>query len=59
MLKKKVDSKLLEVAARIKEMRTIQKSVANGIDVIRIFDCLNDLRNLQESVNSTNRIKKQ
>ena len=25
----------------------VQKSVANGIDIIRIFDCLNDLRNLQ------------
>ena len=37
----------------------VQKSVANGIDVIRIFDCLNDLRNLQEAVNATNRIKKQ
>ena len=28
----------------------VQKSVANGIDVIRIFDCLNDLRNLQTAV---------
>ena len=28
----------------------VQKSVANGIDVIRIFDCLNDLRNLETSV---------
>ncbi|HUM83305.1 MAG TPA: oxaloacetate decarboxylase subunit alpha [Lachnospiraceae bacterium] len=25
----------------------VQKSVANGIDIIRIFDCLNDLRNLK------------
>ena len=25
----------------------VEKSVANGIDIIRIFDCLNDLRNLQ------------
>jgi len=25
----------------------VQKSVANGIDIIRIFDCLNDLRNLE------------
>ena len=24
----------------------VQKSVANGIDIIRIFDCLNDIRNL-------------
>ena len=37
----------------------VQKSVANGIDIIRIFDCLNDLRNLQEAVNATNRVKKQ
>ncbi|MCI8886073.1 MAG: oxaloacetate decarboxylase subunit alpha [Dorea sp.] len=28
----------------------VQKSVSNGIDVIRIFDCLNDLRNLQTAV---------
>ncbi len=28
----------------------VQKSVANGIDIIRIFDCLNDLRNLQTAV---------
>ncbi len=28
----------------------VQKSVANGIDVIRIFDCLNDLRNLETAV---------
>ncbi len=28
----------------------IQKSIANGIDRIRIFDCLNDLRNLETSV---------
>ena len=27
-----------------------QKSVANGIDIIRIFDCLNDLRNLETAV---------
>ena len=24
----------------------VQKSLANGIDIIRIFDCMNDLRNL-------------
>ncbi len=30
----------------------IQKSVSNGIDVIRIFDCLNDLRNLQTAVSA-------
>ena len=31
----------------------VQKSIANGIDVIRIFDCLNDLRNLQTAVDAT------
>ena len=31
----------------------VQKSIANGIDVIRIFDCFNDLRNLQTAVNAT------
>ena len=31
----------------------VQKSIANGIDVIRIFDCLNDLRNLETSVKAT------
>ena len=31
----------------------VQKSIANGIDIIRIFDCLNDLRNLQTAVNAT------
>jgi oxaloacetate decarboxylase alpha subunit len=29
-----------------------EKSVANGIDIIRIFDCLNDLRNLKTAVES-------
>ncbi len=28
----------------------VEKSIANGIDIIRIFDCLNDLRNLETSV---------
>ena len=28
----------------------VQKSLANGIDIIRIFDCLNDLRNLETAV---------
>ena len=31
----------------------VQKSIANGIDVIRIFDCLNDLRNLETAVKAT------
>ena len=30
----------------------VQKSIANGIDIIRIFDCLNDIRNLQTAVNA-------
>ncbi len=37
----------------------VEKSVANGIDIIRIFDCLNDLRNLQAAVDATNKIKAQ
>ena len=36
----------------------VEKSVANGIDIIRIFDCFNDLRNLQCAVNAANEIKK-
>lgn len=35
----------------------VQKSIANGIDVIRIFDCLNDLRNLQTAVTAANKEK--
>ncbi len=35
----------------------VQKSVSNGIDIIRIFDCLNDLRNLQTAVTAANREK--
>ena len=35
----------------------VEKSVANGIDIIRIFDCFNDMRNLQCAVNATNAIK--
>lgn len=31
----------------------VQKSIANGIDIIRIFDCLNDVRNLETAVNAT------
>ena len=33
----------------------VQKSVANGIDIIRIFDCLNDMRNLQTAVRAANK----
>ena len=28
----------------------VQKSVANGIDIIRIFDALNDIRNLETAI---------
>ena len=35
----------------------VQKSIANGIDIIRIFDCFNDLRNLQTAVKAANREK--
>ena len=31
----------------------VQKSLANGIDIIRIFDCLNDVRNLKTAVDAT------
>ncbi|HHX55553.1 MAG TPA: oxaloacetate decarboxylase subunit alpha [Clostridiales bacterium] len=33
----------------------VQKSIANGIDIIRIFDALNDLRNLETSVKAANK----
>ena len=33
----------------------VQKSIANGIDIIRIFDCLNDIRNLEAAVKATNK----
>ena len=35
----------------------VQKSIANGIDIIRIFDCLNDLRNLKTAVKAANKEK--
>ena len=35
----------------------VQKCVANGMDIIRIFDCLNDVRNLQTAVNATKKEK--
>lgn len=31
----------------------VQKSVANGIDILRIFDALNDIRNLEASIKAT------
>ena len=33
----------------------VQKSIANGIDIIRIFDCLNDIRNLECAVKAANK----
>ena len=33
----------------------VQKSIANGIDIIRIFDALNDMRNLECAVKATNK----
>ncbi len=35
----------------------VQKSVANGIDIIRIFDCLNDMRNLKTAVRAAKKEK--
>jgi oxaloacetate decarboxylase alpha subunit len=35
----------------------VQKSISNGIDIIRIFDCLNDMRNLQTAVSACNKEK--
>ena len=36
----------------------VEKSIENGIDIIRIFDALNDIRNLKCAVDSTNKYKK-
>ncbi|MDA3732500.1 oxaloacetate decarboxylase subunit alpha [Niameybacter massiliensis] len=33
----------------------VQKSIANGIDIIRIFDALNDMRNLETAVKATHK----
>ena len=35
----------------------VQKSIANGIDIIRIFDALNDIRNLKCAVDAANKEK--
>lgn len=35
----------------------VQKSAANGIDIIRIFDCMNDLRNLETCIKAANKEK--
>ena len=37
----------------------VQKSIANGIDIIRIFDALNDARNLETAIKATNREREQ
>ena len=31
----------------------VEKSIANGIDIIRVFDALNDIRNLKSAVDAT------
>ncbi|MCR5491170.1 MAG: oxaloacetate decarboxylase subunit alpha [Bacilli bacterium] len=36
----------------------VEKSIENGIDIIRIFDALNDIRNLKAAVDATNECKK-
>lgn len=33
----------------------VQKSLENGIDIIRVFDALNDIRNLKSAVDATNK----
>ena len=35
----------------------VQKSIANGIDILRIFDALNDPRNLKTAIDATKREK--
>ena len=35
----------------------VKKSVDNGVDIIRIFDALNDVRNLQASIKAANKAK--
>ncbi len=35
----------------------VQKSIANGIDILRIFDALNDPRNLKTAINATKKEK--
>ena len=31
----------------------VKKSVSNGVDIIRIFDCLNDIRNLKTAIDAS------
>lgn len=33
----------------------VQRSIANGIDIIRIFDALNDIKNLKTAISAANR----
>ncbi|MCR5462556.1 MAG: oxaloacetate decarboxylase subunit alpha [bacterium] len=35
----------------------VQKSIENGIDIIRVFDALNDIRNLKSAVEATKKYK--
>lgn len=35
----------------------VQKSLENGIDIIRVFDALNDIRNLKSAVDATKKYK--
>ena len=35
----------------------VEKSLEHGIDIIRVFDALNDLRNLKSAVDATNKYK--
>ncbi len=35
----------------------VRKSVENGIDIIRIFDCLNDVRNMKTAIDAAKRDK--
>ena len=36
----------------------VQKSADNGVDVFRIFDAMNDTRNLREAINAVRKVKK-
>ncbi|NLN40743.1 MAG: oxaloacetate decarboxylase subunit alpha [Clostridiales bacterium] len=35
----------------------VKKSIENGIDIIRIFDALNDVRNMEQAIRSTKKYK--
>ena len=36
----------------------VEKSIANGIDIIRIFDAVNDVRNLKTAIEATKEVQK-